>query len=324
MKDLNFYILILAIIYGCNAGFSQENSIYQNYYLTPFVINPAITGAEIYTVADLSVKQQWLGISDAPVTYQLSGNFRLGKYDFYDPKGFINKGPLNLVDRIGLGAAVYRDVNGPENLTGGLVSYAYHLPLNHEVNLSFGISVMGAYYSFNNQLLNPNQPGDYYLLEDVNNQFRLNFGAGSYLYCNNYFVGLSANKILQDISSPLATKGINPSYFIFGGYKFLAESNSFNFEPSLAIRKTGSQPVTADLHAKLYIKRYNWFSASYSTTGNVNFRFGVRLHKMLYAGYNAGFPLSKVSAYSFGTHEIHLGINLGLTGVQGVRERVDK
>ena len=45
---------------------------------------------------------------------------------------------------------------------------------------------------------------------------------------------------------------------------------------------------------------------------------------MLYAGYNYEYSVSKIASYNYGSHEIHLGINLGLRGVEGVRESTDQ
>ena len=260
MAQLQKYLLTIILIIASNSSFSQEYSLYRNYYVNPFIINPAITGTELYTTADLSVKQQWLGFSDAPVTYQASGSFRFGKYDFYDPKGFLNKGPMNLTDHIGIGAAVYKDINGPSALTGGMITYAYHFPVSNEVNLSFGMATIGSYYTFNSSLLKPNQPGDYYLLEGNNNKFILNFSLGGYLYCNRYFIGVSANKILRDMAQVNGYKSMDPSYFLIGGYKFMTENNSFNFEPSIAIKKVKTENISADINARLYIKHFNWIA----------------------------------------------------------------
>lgn len=324
MIRLNEYILYAFLMFLCTSGLSQEYSIYQDYYLSPFIINPAVSGSELYTVADLSFKQQWLGFSNAPTTYKISGHFRFGKYDFYDPKGFLNKGPLKLTDRIGVGAAIYNDNNGPSGLTGGLISYAYHVPVSQEANLSFGMALVGSYYTFNSALLNPDQPDDYYLLNGNDNKFKLNVNVGGYYYSYRYFIGLSADKILRDISQVNEDATMNPSYFLIGGYKFMAASNSFNVEPSIAIKKVGTENISADIHAKLYIKHYNWIAVSYGTSGILNFRFGLRLYKMLYVGYNYGYTISEIAAYNYGSHEIHLGINLGLVGVKGVRETINK
>lgn len=303
----------------CNYCISQEYAVYERYYFSPFIINPAITGAELYPVADISVRRQWLGFPDAPSTYQLSGNYRIGTYDFYDPKGFVNKGPLRLKDRIGIGAAMYRDVSGPSNFTGGLISYAYHMPINFHTNLSFGMAVVGSYYGFNSSVLKPDQPDDNYLLNDNVNKFGINFNIGGYLNSKIYFIGISINKILPGIYHVNDNRSFNPSYFIIGGYKLMAENNSFSFEPSITIKKIGDEGFSLDIHSKLYIKRVNWIAVSYETSGNLSFQFGLQLFRKIYVGYDYGYTVSELSRYNYGSQEIHLGINLGLVNVEEIR-----
>jgi hypothetical protein len=79
MSTFNGKSYILAVmLLCCLQSFSQENSVYQNYYLSPFIINPAAAGGEDYPAAELSYKKQWLGFTNAPATILLSGNFRIG------------------------------------------------------------------------------------------------------------------------------------------------------------------------------------------------------------------------------------------------------
>lgn len=111
-----------------------------------------------------------------------------------------------------------------------------------------------------------------------------------------------------------------PSFFLIGGYKFFRNNQSFNFEPSVTLKKLANYNLSFDIHAKLYILRYHWIAVSYSTDSRINFRFGLLLYKRIYAGYNYEFTLSDIALYNFGSHEIHLGINLGLIGIKGIRD----
>jgi type IX secretion system PorP/SprF family membrane protein len=303
---------------------AQENPVYDSYYFSPFLINPAVTGAELYTVADFSVKKQWVGFPDAPSTVRLSANYRIGTYDFYDPKGFVNKGPLNLTNRIGLGAAICMDKNGPTKYTGGIVSYAYHLPVGQKMNLSFGIGIVGSFYEFDYSLLKPMQPFDNYLLTGENNLFRLNTSIGSYFYCYDYFIGLSANHLLADISQIHEQMTSAPGYFFMAGKKFLLKRLPLTLEPSIILKKTERDNPALDLHAKLYIKRLNWIALSYGTSRNLNFQFGLNIYRMVYLGYRYGLTVSEIANYNFGTHEIHLGINLGMRGSEEIRRLAKK
>jgi type IX secretion system PorP/SprF family membrane protein len=316
----NIYPLVAFLIFGHINLFSQETSIYQNYYLNPFIINPAATGAEYYPLADLSVRRQWLGFPDAPSTLQLSVNFRTGRYDFYDPKKFLNKGPLKLTDRIGLGASIFRDKNGPLALTGGILSYAYHVPINSDLKLAFGLSSIFNYFTFNSSILKPDQNNDPYLLYDNDNVFRVNFNIGIYFYNDIYFIGCSANKIIPDIKNINDKIKEQPSLFLMSGYKFFRNNNSFILEPSIIFKKIANYDISVDIHAKLYILKSHWIAISYSTDNKINFRFGLLLYKRIYAGYNYEYMIGDIASYNFGSHEIHLGINLGLIGIKGIRE----
>jgi type IX secretion system PorP/SprF family membrane protein len=320
--QIKLFILFLLINLNLNA-FSQENSIYQNYFLSPFIINPAITGAENYPMAELSYRTQWLGFTDAPGTFLLSGNFRAANYDYYTPKAFLNKGPIKIRDRVGLGGAFFYDRNGPLSNTGLMLSYAYHFPISHTSWLSFGLSVMGEMYSLNTSMLKPDMDNDAYLLSGNGNVYRANFNIGIY-YCSNlYFGGLSANKIPPDVTNATTDIKVLPSYFLISGYKFMKNNNTINIEPSATIKKIGNEKTTFDVQSKFYIKKLNWVSLSYSTTGNMNFRFAIRLYKMVYAGYHYEFTIGKISSYNNGSHEISLGINLGLTRVEGIQTAVN-
>ena len=313
------HLVVILLIFGNINVFSQEYSIYQNYYLNPSLINPAVAGTENYPSADLSVRKQWVGIPDAPTTYLLAVNFRIGRYDFYDPKKFINKGPLKLTDRIGLGVSIFRDINGPLAYTGGILSYSYHVNVNADSKLSFGMSAIFNYYSFNSSILKPDQSNDPYLLNGNDNGFNTNFNFGIYFYNDVYFIGFSADKILPGIQKVNDQNMEQPSLYLMGGYKLLKNNRNLILEPSLTFKKIANTNLSVDIHAKLYILRSHWIAVSYSTDDRINFRFGVLLYKRLYAGYNYEYTLTDIGSYSFGSHEIHLGINLGLRGIEGIR-----
>ncbi len=314
-------VLILLLYLPGIRSFSQEASVFKNYYLTPSIVNPAFTGINYYKEAVLSVRKQWVGIPDAPTTFLLSGNFRPGTFDFYDPKGFVNKGPLKLKDRLGLGASLYGDTYGPESLIGGNISYAYHIPVTAKYELSFGMSVMGNYHSFRSDLLKPGQPDDPYLLNGNDNVFNVNFSLGALFHNPDNFIGISVLKLLPDLEIINERKLFHPSYFLLAGHKFPV-NNFLIFEPSVAVKKLGNEPLSVDLYTKLYVKNLNWVALSYGSTGDVKIMMAFHLIKMVHAGYSYEYTIGKISSYNYGTHSIYLGINLGLYGIEGIRTTI--
>lgn len=302
---------------------AQETFLYREYYLSQFVINPAITGAEYYSVSEISVKKQWLGIQNSPRSFIVSGNTRLGAYDFYDPKGFVNKGPLKLKDRVGLGAAIYGDQDGPINFIGLLLSYSYQFPVTDKSRLALGISATGDFRSVNNSMLNPNQPGDAYLYANNGAHFNPNFNLGVYYRAEDFFAGLSADKILHNPVMEGSNIKEKSSFFLLGGYQYL-KKHKLSFESMLVVKKIGEENISLDFFQKAYIKRYSWVAVSYGTTQRLNVLFAVNIYRWMYLGYTFQYSLSKIAQYNFGSHQISFGINLGLIGTDGIRRLAKK
>ena len=88
------------------------------------------------------------------------------------------------------------------------------------------------------------------------------------------------------------------------------------------LKKLGALDPMIDIHTKLYIQRFNWLALSYSSSGRMGVQFGLRLYKMVYVGYNFENALGKITSYNYGSHEVNLGINMGLRAVEGIRNTV--
>ena len=313
-----FFILILftRIFDTC----SQEKYIYTNSYLDPFIINPACTGLEYYAVAHLSYEKQWLNFPDSPSTYKLTWNSKLGNFNFYDSKGMVNKGPLKLKERVGIGAGIYKDNNGLLSTTGGLLSYAYHIPFKDKNNLSFGMSLLLNNYSLRSSLLDPDQSNDSYLFSGNDNVFNINFATGIFYREKHYFAGISMTNILPDISGISETKKTEPGYFLITGYQFGKNRNQFYYEPSVELKYISSEDIFVDLHAKVYYKQLNWGALSISSSKRVNIQFALNIYKRIYFAYSYGFTFSQIESLNGDLHQISIGINLGLINVDGIRK----
>jgi type IX secretion system PorP/SprF family membrane protein len=68
-------ILLSFILTGIVSA--QQDPVYDQYMFNSFLLNPAVAGHEGYTAVNLTVREQWIGLTDAPSTYALSGQTRL-------------------------------------------------------------------------------------------------------------------------------------------------------------------------------------------------------------------------------------------------------
>jgi hypothetical protein len=87
----------------------QSANIFRNYYLNQQLINPATAGSEFYPVVNLSFTKQWLGFDNSPTMQMIGTSLRMGNFDFYNPKMFLNKTNLKAYEKIGMGLVIYNE-----------------------------------------------------------------------------------------------------------------------------------------------------------------------------------------------------------------------
>ena len=88
----------------------------------------------------------------------------------------------------------------------------------------------------------------------------------------------------------------------------------------ITIKKIAEDDPVVDLHSKFYIQRYNWVSLFINTQKRLGVHACLRIYKMLYMAYNFESSFSEVGVYNYGSHEVSLGINLGLRGMKAIKE----
>lgn len=121
-----FKALLLAfsfIFVGVVTAYAQRDPFFSQYYLNPMIINPGFTGFGNTLSADLTVRQQWMGIEGAPNSIYFSLH-----------------SPLNRT-RASLGVDLLRSQAGPlvSNHVG--LNYSYMVRLADRVLMSLGMGV---------------------------------------------------------------------------------------------------------------------------------------------------------------------------------------
>ncbi|UCH15374.1 MAG: type IX secretion system membrane protein PorP/SprF, partial [Bacteroidales bacterium] len=145
---------------------AQQLPVYSQYMLNGFLINPAIVGHEGYTSINLTAREQWLGLENAPSTYALSGQTRLLKNSFISRAASIRrrKRVMSRSGRVGIGTYIFTDRNGAFNRTGIQGTYAYHITMS-TYQLSFGLSITGFQFRIDEDKIQVYDPDDRFLYE---------------------------------------------------------------------------------------------------------------------------------------------------------------
>lgn len=317
-------LLSLALCAG-----AQQKPHYTQYILNQYIINPALTGIESYVDLKASHRRQWVGIQDAPVTSYFSVHGSLNKTSSKtsptsfptpgeNPRGKSYWESYEAPDaHHGLGMQVVQDVTGPLSTLTAQATYAYHLPLNTNTTLAAGLGV-----GLNRIGLDPNKLnfGDVTVdpvvfTSGILNKIRLDMSAGLYLYSADYFVGVSAQRIVPqpiDFSDgyirPQTGKTV-PHLFATAGFRTLLGEN-FNLTPSVMVKYVNPVPLQVEANFKLQYRDLAWFGASYRHQDGFAGMLGVNIAN-LQVGYAYDYTTSRLNNFSKGTHEFLVGFLIG-------------
>lgn len=276
------------------ASDAQQLPLYSQYMMNGFLLNPAMAGSVDYAPIRITARQQWVGITDAPATYALSGHTKLG-------------------DAMGVGGYVFSDMFGPFGRTGIQGSYAYHLQVGNETNLAFGISLSAFQLKLDESTLDLIEDGDQAVTGATETVFVPDANFGAYLYGERYFAGFAAQQLIQlDLQIGDNPDNVNEMvrhYFLTGGYTFTL-GDKFDLQPSLLLKGTERSPFQVDINLKAFYMKNYWLGVSYRTQDAIIAILGVKVDKY-YIGYAFDYTMSNIINYSSGSHEIMIGVNLG-------------
>jgi type IX secretion system PorP/SprF family membrane protein len=312
-----------------SGSFAQQLPVYSQYMMNGFLINPAVAGHEGYTAINITAREQWLGIKDAPSTYAISAQTRLLKNSFMSRSASIKKRRrvMSRSGRVGYGFNAFTDNSGAFNRTGIAGTYSYHIPLN-KAQLSFGASITGFQFSINSNKIKLLDTQDELIASSVKSAFVPDANFGVYFTTNSIYVGISAMQLMQSPLKIGADKNgpgyrMERHYYMTAGYRFEVAQDLL-LEPSFLLKSTDKFIAQADVNLKAYIKENYWAGVSYRTGGSygmseesisgkgsaVVIMAGIKVDKF-YFGYAFDHNFSAIGARSLGSHEIMAAIKFG-------------
>ena len=297
---ITFWIIAPFLLGGGGGGVAsaQQLSLYSQYMLNDFVLNPAIAGSRDDYEFKSNIRYQWVGFANAPRTFTVSANIP------FKPK------------KMGLGGYIINDVAGPIVRTGVNFAYAYHIQIREDMNLSMGLFAGLLQYKFNNSKIELADEEERYLFENNPSLILPDAAFGTYLYADNYFFGLSLNQLFHNRIKEKMFDKTSQSFgtlvrhlFITGGYKYQL-NDDFGIEPSFLIKVLSPLPVQLDMSARVIYRDEIWLGVSFRTNDAFSVLLGYNYNEKLYFGYSYDFTTSDLRKYSSGTHEIMVGYHL--------------
>ncbi len=299
MKTLNYFpkwnkitLVALSLLVINNIAFAQIKPVNAIYYADQFLMNPAMAGREIELNALLGYRTQMGNFVGAP-----KGQFLAIDYGF-DQKS-------------GIGLKINNDKAGLLRQTRVAATYAYHLQINREDRLSFGVSAV-----FNNETLNETaingdlDDADVIAVNDRKTYLESDFGIA---YRSK---SLTIQGVLPNMIALFKKNGfVAADYSVF----FAAASYKFNtdlgtVEPKLVYRGIKGFKNMLDFGTNLQFKsntnnQFNILGFYHSSkSATVGFGFAFKNRYTFNGSYTVG--TAQISGITMNDFEIGLGLKL--------------
>ncbi|MFD2584288.1 type IX secretion system membrane protein PorP/SprF [Pedobacter vanadiisoli] len=320
-------LITILVLFATVNVFAQQKPQYTQYIFNQYLLNPALSGIENYLDFKAGYRKQWSGITDAPQTSFVSAHWALGDNQLWSnaltsfPEQTGNPMDRNYMQNYmsspshhGMGLTAVLDKTGPIKRLDANVTYAYHLQLSNDFNLSAGVAAGISSISLDVNALTFDTPIDPIMNRALINQVKPDLSIGLWLYGARMFAGVSVQQILPQKLSFTGDNNYNmgkevPHYFATGGYKFFVD-DEISAIPSVMIKYVSPTPVSFDLNMKLAFKDKIWLGGSYRRDDSFAAMAGFNIGKMVNLTYSYDFTTSQLNQVSNGSHEIVLGLLL--------------
>jgi len=320
MRFLKYILpaIVLSLIFGTAAG--QQVPMYSQYIMNGFLINPSFAGRDGYTTVNLTVREQWVGLTGAPRTFAASFQTRILQNSYISKSTSVRKNIVKPTKggKVGLGGYIFNDNNGIMKRTGIQLDYSYHISMGtsggYPNDLAFGLAMTAYQFAVNTDglIYDHDDP----LLNTYDRSvFIPDFNFGVSFTTSRYYAGFAMTNLLRgsvifaDTSNNSRTELGN--FFLTGGMKFPLTTD-WVLEPSAFIRASDMllKSLQMDLTARVFYKEDYWAGLSYRTGDAIILLLGMKYDRFYFA-YAFDFTLTDIRRQSFGTHEITLAVKFG-------------
>lgn len=281
--------LVIFFMFAGICSNAQQLQLSTNYVLNNYAYNPAIAGCKPHSVVNLNYRNQWVGFQDAPKTYLLSIHNSIGKEN-----------------KVGLGFFINSENTGLLSKTSSYATFAYHLKLNNQYKISFGISAGMLQYRIKLYDAKIADVGDELLTGNLltNNVFDSN--AGFYLYSDKLFFGISSYQYLfNKITWKDSRSSLTPHFYSTLGYSIRANKNLV-VQPSTLVKFNYPAIIQPEISVRGIYKHIFWIGTSYRMNDALSALVGIIVKEKLTIAFAYDYTTSKIKNYTKGSNEVSI------------------
>lgn len=292
-RRILFPILVLTVF--CSNLKAQDPQFTQ-FYANPLYLNPAFAGAAKCPRMCLNYRNQWPNITGKYVTYSFSGDMHMDA----------------LAGGVGLLVTTDDQANGTLKTTNASLIYSYHLLINREFSLKFGLQATYLQKKLDVSALNfgdmidPRRGFVWNTKEAIPSPQKntADFSVGMLGYSKKYFFGFAANHITQPDEGLLGASKLPVKVTLHGGAIISLEKNNESYlSPNILFQ---AQQDFKQLNLGLYYVKGPFVAGLwYRSSDAVIALIGLQ-DKHFKFGYSFDVTVSKLAGNTAGSHEISL------------------
>lgn len=286
-------ILVLAALLTGFVSFAQQDAQYTQYMYNTINVNPAYAGSRgVMSIFGLH-RTQWVGLSGAPVTNAFSINSPIEN------------------SNLGVGLSFVNDRIGPTTENTISADLSYTIQTSEIYKLSFGVKGTANLFNLDVTKLNPQDANDP-SLQNLDNDFSPNVGAGVYFHSDKLYLGASVpnffeTKRYSDNSIAVTKERMN--FYLIGGYVFDLTYN-LKFKPAFLTKAVEGAPLQVDVSGNFLFNDKFVLGAAWRWDAAVSFMAGFQVTDGLYIGYGYDLETTELRRYNSGSHEVFLRFEL--------------
>lgn len=268
---------------------AQQDAMYTHYSFNTLAVNPAYAGSRDVTTITGLHRSQWVGFEGAPVTQTLTLHSPVFR------------------ENIGVGLSIINDNIGPINVFSIYGDLAFRFNVTKQTRISLGVKGGGSLLQ--GRLSEVNLKSSDFKFGNYQSNFLPNFGSGIYVDNRNWYVGISAPKLLENIfenNLVSSLDGEDRHYYLIGGF-ITKLSRTVKFRPTFFLKAAESAPLEGDLTAMFVIQEKLELGAMIRTGDGFGALIGYNFTPQMRAGYSFDWSIVNLTGvHNAGSHEIML------------------
>jgi type IX secretion system PorP/SprF family membrane protein len=306
-------VLSIMIVLIPTVVFGQQFPFMEGYSVNPFSLSPAYAGIYNSKTLFMDYRSDLTGFDGGPTTYQLSYNEKLAERkklggDFVYDQSDIFK------NNVALGGRFIYDKTDIFKQTLFLGTYTYEVRISKGHMLNLGLSAgfyrnsidLEKYYNDpryiqDKALTSGDEKSKIKFATDISALYRYKQTEAGILFSDIMF------GVVKYSNTDMTYKPFK-NYLLHGSYLFLID-NKWSAKPTIILRGGQNVPAQVELSSSITWNNRFWGTALLRTSGIIGLGLGGEIYDGIILNYSYNI-ITNVSLYTFGSHQLSLGIRL--------------